>query len=1258
VNHPFFPNKIVIFFCAALIAVAADDRIRQPVDPSRTAVVPGQVHPRARPQFDRGAVDSSFPINYATLLLTPAPGLEAFLADQQNPASANYRRWITPGQFADQFGLTASDIGKVTAWLQSEGLSVNDVARGRHWITFSGPAARVSAALHTEFHRYLVNGETHFSNSRDPSVPAALSGVVAGFAGLNDFRLKPAVMTAKYDLSGANYLAPEDIATIYDVAPLYQAGVSGSGQKIAIVGQTDINSLDIRSFRKKFNLPLNDPQLLLVGPDPGLSPSDLVEADLDLEWSGGIAPAATIIYVYSFDVGVSAEYAVDGNVAPVISMSYGGCELANSPALRTVAQQANAQGITWIAASGDSGATACDMDSPTPQASLGLTASFPASIPEITGVGATQLSEGSGTYWSATNDANSGSALSYIPEIAWNGSALRHEIAATGGAASQFFSKPVWQAGAGVPNDNARDVPDVAFAGSPDHDAYVIVTGGATEFVGGTSAPTPVFAAVLALLNQSLTAQGVLSQPGLGNVNPLLYRLAQSTSDVFHDVTIGNNQIPCQQESPSCVDGLAGYLAGPGYDLTIGLGSMDVAHLVAEWNNGTASTTTVSANPTNFNLTDFVQLTATVSGAGAAQPTGTVAFIAADISLGIATLTGGAASLNASGILIAPSTGTVTALYSGDAVYNPSAGTAMVTLNLPSSGSLVVPAVSPNPVNQAVDEWPYTVALVEKAGVSTKLTGFTINGVSQDLAYWSSTSIPAKGVVSASLVASGITPPLTRDFHFTGVDANGTTWSRDLIVPFLGPAGPPFVPSFTLTTVAAVPQNPQAGATCAWSQQLTVQETSGFTFLLTGLSAGNADLNNSIQALFGTTRLAPYGTLEGTICWTAGSGPANVSYQLSAESEIGTTLTVKSSASLLAPVAQPGAMAVSPAVVEMLAANSSEAGSATVNLNFTGGPPNWALTIVPARASSWLKVSPLSGEGSTQLNLQASAAGLSNGVYDATLLIASPGSIPEVSSVRVVFVVGASSALTIDSVANAASGAPALAPGAMAVVNGSNLAASSQGTGKLPLALSLGGVSATVNGITAPLYSTAPDSLTIQIPYESGAGTAVLGVNNNGLITSYIFQVSVAAPAFFTTPDGFLTPDATAQQGQTVTAFVTGEGDVSPFLATGATPPTGTPLKELPQPILPYTLTVGGVIAPITFIGVPVGLAGVTQINFTVPASVPVGTQAVVLGLELFGCIQSGSGSGCSGALPTGGPVIVLGGFSPSGTASLMVTGQ
>ena len=231
---------------------------------------------------------------------------------------------------------------------------------------------------------------------------------------------------------------------------MYAAGINGTGQKIAIAGQIEVNLSDIEQFRSKFNLPANDPQTLLVpgSRNPGSNPSsgDLAESDLDLEWSGAVARNATIIFVYSSDVMTSVQYAIDQNLAPVVSVSYGNCELetpaSESAAFVQWAQQANAQGITWFAASGDDGAADCD-DSQNP----GLAVDLPGSVPEVTSVGGTEFVEGTGTYWSLTNNANGASALSYIPETTWNDSVEDGEPSASGGGASILFSKPSWQTG-------------------------------------------------------------------------------------------------------------------------------------------------------------------------------------------------------------------------------------------------------------------------------------------------------------------------------------------------------------------------------------------------------------------------------------------------------------------------------------------------------------------------------------------------------------------------------------------------------------------------------------------------------------------------------------------------------------------------------------------------------------------------------------------------------------------------------------------
>ena len=1199
---------------------AAEDRIVQPVDRGRTAVLRNHVPLQAQPRYDQGPVQPSLMLRYATLRLKPPAALEPFLADQRSPASANYHRWLSPEQFGERFGLSQNDLGKLVEWLQSEGLQVHDIARGRHWSTFSGTADQVGRAFHTQIHHYQVNGEAHFANPTDPSIPAAFDDVVSGVEGLDDFGLQPLYRTEKPGrgslapdfTSGANrYLAPDDFATIYNVTPLYRAGLDGSGQKIAVIGASDIDVADVRLFRTTFNLPPNDPQMVLVGPNPGIRSSFDVEANLDIQWSGAVAPNAAIVYVYATSVNTAAQYAIDQKLAPIITFSYGGCEAYNSVGLRAVAQQANAQGITWLAASGDLGAATCDITSPTPQASKGPTTSFPATIPEITAVGGTEFDDGNGNrYWASTNTANGGSALSYVPERAWNDSAVRNDLSASGGGPSVLFAKPGWQSGPGVPNDNARDTPDISLAASPQHYAYIMYSGGGVIHIGGTSASSPSFAGILALLNQSLASSGVAG-PGLGNINPALYRLAQTTPDVFHDITAGDILVPCVQGSPACTSAGMGFAAGPGYDLATGLGSVDAYHLVTEWSSGTSTTTTLTVQPATVSLGDTVQLTAAVDGQGGA-PTGTVTFLTNDVSLGSAALTpAGTASLMARAGDLAAENGTVTAQYGGDSVFEGSSGTATIQLNLPAAGSLVVPFVTPNPVLPAGTTWPYTVGLSEKAGVATKLTGFTVDNVNQNLAAWTSTSIPAGGTVRANLSGAGLNAPVTRLFVFSGRDADGQTWRQQLSVPFLASSGPALAPAMTLSSApATVRQNPQADPTCQWSQQLTIQETGGFLLQLSSLTASGASLTGQIQQLFGTTRLAPYGMLQATVCWDNLTPPATKTYLVTGISELGTPVTATVTTSFAAAADSAPGFSVSPAAVTIPAD-----GTASLGLAFDGAAVPWSASVLPAnRTSGWLTVSPRSGAGPGQVVLQASAAGLANGVYRAIVSLEASNAVPQALSVPVIMVVGGSSAMTIDGMGNNASGSAVFAPGMQAAVYGSQLAPALQAATRMPLPFTLSGVSATVNGVSAPLYAVSQGQINLQLPYETGSGTAVLAVNNNGQIASYSFPVTAAAPGIFSNLINNSTGGrGSARPGDVLTIFITGAGDLTPSLATGATPPSTTAARNLPKPRLPLAVTVGGETAGIAFAGNASGLVGITQVNFTVPASAAPGPQQVIV---------------------------------------------
>jgi len=575
-----------------LLLMAQEDRIAGSIDAGHTVAIPGNVHVNARKDFDEGPVDAAMKLNYVTLILKSSASrqadLDRLLRDQQDSSSPNFRKWLTPEEYADRFGVSQADMGKIGSWLKSEGFEVISTARGRRWISFNATAGQIQKALHTEIHHYRVNGELHFANATAPSVPAAIAPFTIGFSGLDDFKMKPSPSRVKpvADLyyNGQNVIAPGDLWIMYNVAPLFSTAVAitGSGMKLAVVGQSDVNLSDIAAYRSDFDLPANPPVKMLVAGsnNPGIVTGDAGESDLDLELTGATAPNAEIVFVYSGNVVNSVMYGIDQAVAPVISYSYAGCEASQSAsllaALEPLAQQANAEGITWVAASGDLGAAACDVGHAVSQD--GIAVMVPASVPEVTGVGGTTLAEGFGTtYWSQTNGPYYGnSVLSYIPEIGWNDS-NSSKIAASGGGMSAIYPHPAWQNAPGVQGANVRYVPDVAMAASANHDGYFTFENGGVGISGGTSAATPVFAGIVLLMNQYLGANG------LGNINPGLYKLASTTSSVFHDVTTGSNFVACVAGTNGCVGGMLGYSAGAGYDMVTGLGSVNAYNMMQEW---------------------------------------------------------------------------------------------------------------------------------------------------------------------------------------------------------------------------------------------------------------------------------------------------------------------------------------------------------------------------------------------------------------------------------------------------------------------------------------------------------------------------------------------------------------------------------------------------------------------------------------------------------------------------------------------------
>jgi subtilase family serine protease len=481
------PWKFLLPLLATSLCFAAQpDRITTIDSSSRVALAKSH-HPGAVSEYDQGPVDPSMRLGYITMLMSPSPtqqeALETLLAEQQDPKSPNYHKWLTPQQYAEKFGLNPEDLDKVTTWLKSEGFQIISVGGSRNSIAFSGTAAQAQKAFDTELHYYKVDGKTHFANATPLMIPAALTGIVRTVLGLHSFLPKPASQFMKSgslrgsrpayydaDFIFTNFLAPDDIATIYDITPLYNSSIDGTGQTLGIIGQTDVYLADINDFRSGFSLnPITGCttdsaglitacnstyfRYVLVGTTDLGAPStcgDLPEADLDIEWSGATARNAQIVYfnapatfdagctVYTNGGGVDTALtaAIDPSSGPVLahvlSMSYGICEVGADD-LESVLAQANTEGITVVNSAGDQGSAACDgappnnaVDPPFSPAQFGLAVNYPASSQYVTGVGGTSISLANdsyptqSSYWSTTEGTNLGTAVSYIPEQPWN----------------------------------------------------------------------------------------------------------------------------------------------------------------------------------------------------------------------------------------------------------------------------------------------------------------------------------------------------------------------------------------------------------------------------------------------------------------------------------------------------------------------------------------------------------------------------------------------------------------------------------------------------------------------------------------------------------------------------------------------------------------------------------------------------------------------------------------------------------------------
>jgi hypothetical protein len=839
--------------------VVVPDRVSDAIESANMSVLAGTVHPQARAEFDQGLADNAkvlqgMSINFKRSDAQQA-NLQALLQAQQTPGSASYHKWLTPAQFGQQFGMSAADLARVSAWLQQEGFTVTAVAQSSNSIRFSGSIASVEKAFQTQIHNYRVDGEMHFANATPISIPDALAGTVNSVRGLNNFRLKPRIRFAARNaaeghftsgITGAHYVAPGDFATIYDVSPLYSAGDTGKGLTVAVVGQTDIVPADITDFRAAAGLSVNNPTVVTVpGTTPlsvaaGAASNDLAETDLDLEWSGGVATAASIVLVNSDNVFTSLEYAIQNSIngitVPIISQSYGDCEAnyltSDLNTIESVLTQANAQGQTVLLAAGDTGAADCDDGTATniiQSATQGLAVDYPGSSVYVTDLGGSEFmgdgtalapQTGAGTYWTAngSNDVIT-SAKSYIPEMAWNDTEFsisqNQGLSAGGGGVSQLWKKPTWQTGVpGIPADGFRDVPDISLNSSPDHDAMLyctqITTVGspnayvsscqATSFrisdpgqsddqdftaAGGTSFAAPSFAGLLAIIEQKIASGG-----GLGNINPQIYSLAANATtyaSAFHDITSGNNQVPCTAGSPNCgttgTNNVIGYLAATGYDQATGLGSVDAnafATAFAALVQATGTKTTLAVAPgTSVVINEAVTFTATVApNTLSTAPTGTVTFTVDGVAGTPVTLPA-TAPFAVTYKTDFPTAGkhVVSATYtSGDSTYSGSTSSSVTVTVVASGTAVTTTSVAASPTSFSLGSAVTLTATISGATAGTLTGPVTFMTGGQTIGTVKQVTLGSGNTATATLPVSAATASLG---FVAGTDTITATYGGD-----------------------------------------------------------------------------------------------------------------------------------------------------------------------------------------------------------------------------------------------------------------------------------------------------------------------------------------------------------------------------------------------------------------------------------------------------------------------------------------------
>jgi subtilase family serine protease len=937
------------------------DRVPQSFDQAPTVVLPGH-HPLwATSANDLGPLNPNQTIDNLTMVLARSPeqqkAFDQFIEDQQNPGSPNYHHWLTAPEIGQQFGFSDHDISAISSWLTSQGLHIRFVTPDKVLIAFGGSAANIGRAFGTQMHSYNVHGKSRISVDSDPKVPFALAPVITAVRGFFTIQERPQhvsrighknspdiTINAESDYA----IGPADFAKIYDLP----STLTGSGVTIGIVSESRTNFTDFQNFSAFLGATLNNPTEIIPsaspfdGQDPGAAYtappacvatnncSDQVneqlslqsEATLDVTRAGTIATAATIkLIAATFEetgpsegVLTDAEYLAETTPAPaqIMTISFGSCESEAGPSSvatwNGIFQTAAAAGYSIFVSSGDSDAAGCDQSfNPPPSSPEPISPNSICSPQYLTCLGGTEFNDASDydTYWSQNNGAGYESALSYIPEGAWNdpGDATNgFEVAGTGGGVSSDVATPSWQVGTGVPAAKAgRYTPDIAFSASL-HDGYFgcLASGGGScvsgpqgiPFIewGGTSAAAPDMAGIAALLDQKLGA-------AQGNLSPEIYTLAKNDPSAFHDVTEASSGVSgcslstasmCNNSAPSATSatgGEAGYMVGAGYDEATGWGSLDVSTFIADYTSQvTTITPTVTVTPSASTITvaETLTVSVTVSGGGSnPTPTGSVTLTGGGYSSSPATLATGAASFAIPANSLTTGSDTLTVAYTPDSgsstTYNDASGTASVTVDAKQSPTITV---TPTPASittaQAVS---VTVTVAATSGFPTPTGSLKLSGGgysnTMTLSSGSATfAIPGSTFAQGTVTLTGAYTP---DSGSSSIYVAGSNTASLTVAPLQTPTvtATPSTPKVTIDQAFTV-SVAVAGAAGFSTPTGSVVLTSGaFTSSATTLSSGNATINIAAGALAqGTDSLSVAYTPDSasSVIYTAKSGTGSV----------------------------------------------------------------------------------------------------------------------------------------------------------------------------------------------------------------------------------------------------------------------------------------------------------------------------------------------------------------------------------------------